>query len=106
MSAAKHTPGTDSFGRPLPTESIPVSVLMPPPDRPVVLYVEDANVAIHGTPVVGWNSGTKQKPTWWAGLPGNYMLLVEHRWTVTHWAALPGDEECRAAISKVKGGAL
>lgn len=86
---------TDSFGRPLPPEAIAVSRLMPPRDREVLLFVEDLGVAIKGTPVVGWNSGSAGAPHWWVGLPGNYVALREHRWSVSHWMPLPWDSETR-----------
>lgn len=105
--STKHTPGqaTDSFGRPLPSEAIPITRLMPPCHREVILYIEDLSVAIKGKPVVGWNSGTKEAPWWFSGVPGNYIALRERKWSVSHWAPLPGDEETRAAIAKATGSA-
>lgn len=93
---------TDSFGHPLPAMACRIEVLMPRPGLSVVLYVADPDVAIYGLPVVGWNSGTHDAPHWWTGVPGCYIGLMARRWTVTHWAPLPGDEASAAAILKAK----
>ena len=93
---------TDSFGHPLPAMACRIDVLMPRSNLSVVLYVADPNVAIHGLPVVGWNSGANDAPRWWTGVPASYIDLRAKRWTVTHWAPLPGDEASTAAILKVK----
>lgn len=93
---------TDSFGRLLPEMACRISLLMPRRDVPVVLYLCDPDVAIHGLPVVGWNSGTKDSPRRWTGVPASYIDLLALRWTVTHWAPLPGDEASTAAIIKAK----
>lgn len=93
---------TDSFGRLLPVDAVPVTVLMPRRDASVILYIADAGVAIHGKPVVGWNSGTQTNPVWWTGVPGNYLDLADGRWAVTHWAPLPGDHDARAAIDHAR----
>lgn len=93
---------TDSFGRPLPSIACRITDLMPRPHQNVILYIADPNVAIHGYPVVGWNSGTNDEPRWWAGVPAYYIALGTQRWTVTHWAPLPGDDASEAAIRGIK----
>ena len=87
----------NSFGHTL--YGIPLTAQMPPKDREVILFVEDPAVAIHGKPVVGWNSGTDARPTWWAGLPASYISLAERRWTVTHWRPLHVDQPDGGAAS-------
>lgn len=82
---------TDSFGRPLPSVARRISELMPPKHQYVILYIADPDVAIHGFAVVGWNSGSDEEPRWWTGVPAHYIGLGGERWTVTHWAPLPGD---------------
>lgn len=99
MSALQIPMATDSFGRPLPKEAISIERLMPRTNKKVVLYIEDLNVSIKGKPVVGWNSGTKDKPNWWTGVPGDYLCLADKRWSVSHWAPLPGDQEGYDAIA-------
>lgn len=94
---------TDSFGRPLPADAISITVLMPPSHRAVILYVSDDSVAIHGKPVVGWNSDSIGTPRWWTGVPGHYIDLQHERWVVTHWAAMPGDHDSIAAIARATG---
>lgn len=76
----------NSFGQTV--YGIPLAAQMPPLHTEVILFIEDANVAIHGKPVVGWNSGTDASPRWWTGVPAKYIDLAEHRWTVTHWRPL------------------
>jgi hypothetical protein len=79
----------NSFGNTV--YGIPVADQMPPKHANVILFIEDADVAIHGCPVVGWNSGTDKDPRWWSGLPGQFINLAERRWTVTHWRPLHAD---------------
>lgn len=105
MSAQHTPPPTDSFGRPLPADAIAISRLMPKPHAQVILYVEILSVAIKGKPVVGWNSGSNDKPHWWTGVPGSYINLDVEGWSVSHWAPLPGDTAARAAIAKATGSA-
>ncbi len=96
-----HTPttrtasDTDSFGRPLPGNARRLTERMPPRHQRVLLYITDTEVAIRGFPVVGWNTGTDASPSWWAGVPGSYISLIEQGWTITHWAHLPGDGNSR-----------
>ena len=86
---------TDSFGRPLPATARRLTERMPPRHQRVLLYITDTEVAIRGFPIVGWNTGTDESPSWWAGVPGSYINLLDQGWTITHWAHLPGDGTSR-----------
>ena len=90
----------NSFGRSV--YGIPISAEMPPNHESVILFIEDADVAIHGCAVVGWNSGTDKTPLWWTGVPGRYIALGEQRWTVTHWRPLSTDRSDGVSASDSK----
>lgn len=88
----------NSFGHAV--YGIPVAAQMPPRHLEAILFIEDAKVAIHGCPVVGWNSGTDQEPVWWTGVPGHFISLCEQRWNVTHWRPLNADRPAGVVLPR------
>lgn len=69
----------------LPGDAIALTAESLPPDHKEVLgWVSDPRVAIHFFPSVVRRYGD----VYWAGLPGKWIQLWAHGWTLTHWRAL------------------
>lgn len=55
-------------------------------DGRVLILIADKSVAIEEFITGGHVDGHGR---WWAGVPGDWILLLEKRWEVTHWMPSP-----------------